>query len=169
MTVSADSRLLWVDTTVLSNLAVAGGVSFLGEVAGAPVTTNVVADEIENGVESGHDYLRCITEALGTQVPVLSVTGDDTLRELRGQLDPGEATCLRGAARRGGVVATDDAAARDVAKRRDIEVTGSIGLLAVGVRSDRIDTETANRWLERWQTERGYYSPVDLIETVLDS
>lgn len=153
---------------MLSNFAVAGGASFLVRVADDLVTSVAVAEEIQTGVEAGYDHLETVSDALGRRIPVVTVERDDTFRRLRERLDLGEATCLRGAARRGGIVATDDAAARDAAERRTIDVTGSVGLLAVGVRRDEISTETANQWLDRWQTERGYYAPVDRIESVLD-
>lgn len=165
---SADAQRLWVDATVLSNLSVAGGSSFLTRIVDQPVTTGTVAEEIKRGVDAGYSCLGVISEALGEEVPVLSITRDDSFRQLRERLDAGEATCLLGAVRRGGVVATDDAAARATAEQRGIELTGSVGLLAVGVQRNAITVQTANQWLERWQTEREYYAPVDRIEVVLD-
>jgi predicted nucleic acid-binding protein len=65
-------------------------------------------------------------------------------------------------------VATDDLAARQVAKNREIPVTGSIGLLVLGVERERIDSETADNWLDAWRKHRGYYAPVESVEELLD-
>ncbi|WP_164471730.1 hypothetical protein [Halosimplex salinum] len=59
-------------------------------------------------------------------------------------------------------------AARDLARTQRIPVTGSIGVLVVGVERGEIEPSTANEWLAVWQAERGYFAPVDRIEDVLD-
>lgn len=63
---------------------------------------------------------------------------------------------------------TDDLAARRVANSRDIPVTGSIGLLVLGVERGLIDTTTADEWLETWRDRRGYYALVESVTEILD-
>jgi len=36
-------------------------------------------------------------------------------------------------------------------------------LLVVGIEHGRIDSETADEWLETWRDERGYYAPVESV------
>lgn len=47
-------------------------------------------------------------------------------------------------------------------------VTGSIGLLVLGIERGRIDKETADEWLDMWRDTRGYYAPVESVEDVID-
>jgi hypothetical protein len=47
-------------------------------------------------------------------------------------------------------------------------VTGSIGLLVLGIKREHIDSETADEWIDIWRTERGYYAPVESITELLD-
>ena len=94
--------------------------------------------------------------------------GSDTA-DLRARLDPGEAESLVGAIAHDGMLATDDLAARRLAADIDVPVTGSVGLLVLGLRRNALDVETANAWLETWRNERGYYAPVERIEDVLST
>jgi predicted nucleic acid-binding protein len=75
---------------------------------------------------------------------------------------------LRGAIERDGTLATDDLAARYLADELGTPVTGSIGLLVVGIEYGHIDRETADEWLEAWRDERGYYAPVERVGELLD-
>ena len=107
---------------------------------------------------------------LGEGIPLLEVnddTGPPEDRELRHRLDAGEADSLRGALECGGTLATDDLAARRLASEYDVPVTGSIGLLVLGIERDLLDTGTANDWLTTWRDERGYYAPAETIEDAL--
>ena len=47
-------------------------------------------------------------------------------------------------------------------------MTGSVGLLVLGIKRDLLDVTTANEWLDTWRTKRGYYAPVERVENVLD-
>lgn len=75
---------------------------------------------------------------------------------------------MRGAVEDSGALATDDLAARRLAGELDVPVTGSIGLLVLGIERDRIDTETADGLVETWRTERGYYAPVESVTELLN-
>jgi predicted nucleic acid-binding protein len=61
----------------------------------------------------------------------------------------------------------DDLAARRVAESRKLRVTGSIGLLVFGVERERIDSKTADEWLDGWRKRRGYYAPVERVNELL--
>lgn len=66
------------------------------------------------------------------------------------------------------MLATDDLAARDAAGEQGVPVTGSVGLLVLGIDRDALDVATADEWLSTWRSERGYYAPVDRFEEVLE-
>ncbi|AWB26564.1 hypothetical protein [Halococcoides cellulosivorans] len=67
-----------------------------------------------------------------------------------------------------GTLATDDLAARRFADDLSVPVTGSIGILLVGIESGAIDREQADDWLETWRETRGYYAPVNSVSEILD-
>jgi predicted nucleic acid-binding protein len=87
---------------------------------------------------------------------------------LHDRLDPGETEALRGAVEHDGTIATDDLAARRLVTELDMPVTGSIGLLVLGIKREHIDSETADKWLEVWRDERGYYAPVESVTELVD-
>lgn len=85
-----------------------------------------------------------------------------------GELDVGERESLAVALAKDGVLATDDLAAREIARVHGRPITGSIGLLVLEIKRDLIDVETADRWLATWRTQRSYHSPIDRISEVLE-
>lgn len=159
---------VFLDATVLSNFASAGGVSFLTTLLEAPVVVPAVRDEIERGLSAGHEYLDGAIHSIGDGLPVRDVSPNDEFREFRERLDAGEAESILGVIEHGGTIATDDLAARRVADERDLPVTGSIGLLVLGVERGRIDRSTADDWLDTWREQRGYYAPVESVGEILD-
>lgn len=161
---------VFLDTTVLSNFASSGSLDWLVALLDPPAAVPTVRDEIERGREHGHRFLDDAAETLGDGIPLLEVNGDTTSpedREIRRRLDAGEADSLIGALEYGGTLATDDLAARELASEYDVPVTGSIGLLVLGIERDVLNTGTANGWLATWRDERGYYAPVETIEDAL--
>jgi predicted nucleic acid-binding protein len=159
---------VFLDATVLSNYASTNSVGFLVHVLASPVVVPAVRDEIEQGVDLGHEYLTRAVETFDKGLPVGDAPPELGGAELRERLDPGETEALRGAAERGGTIATDDLAARRLATELDVPVTGSIGLLVLGIERERIDDETADEWIETWRDERGYYAPVESVTELLD-
>lgn len=159
-----------LDTTVLSNFASTGTVSLLADALDRPATVPAVRTELEQGSTRGYEFLDDALGRIGEDIVLLRVGDGPSTREteLRERLDPGEAEALLCAIEHGGTLATDDLAARGTAAERAVPVTGSIGLLVVGIRQGTFDASTANRWLDGWRTKRGYYAPVERIEEVLD-
>ena len=159
-----------LDATVLSNFASTGTVSRLVEILDQPATVPAVRTELEQGFTEGYEFLDNALAHLGDAIEILDpvrgpVSGEN---EIRRRLDGGEAASLLAAMDHNGTLATDDLAARSVSTEHDIPVTGSVGLLVLGIRREVYDTSTANRWLHQWQTKRGYHAPVENIEDVLD-
>jgi predicted nucleic acid-binding protein len=158
---------LVLDTTVLSNFSSTDSVSLLNSILTSPVVVPAVRDELERGLEAGHDYLDTAVGALDEELPVQPLSSDENYRDIRNRLDPGEAESLIGAIEYGGTLATDDLAARGIANEREVPITGSIGILLLGVESGHIDRSTADAWLDVWREERGYYAPVESVTEIL--
>ena len=157
-----------LDTTVVSNFDSTDSISLLATVLESPVVVRAVRDEVERGLDAGHEYLDSAVDALDDELPVRSVSADDDVQDIRDRLDRGEADSLLGAIERCGTLATDDLAARKMAAQRDIPVTGSIGLLVLCVESEYIDHNTADEWLDTWRERRGYYAPVESVTEILN-
>jgi len=159
---------VFLDATVISNYASTNSVEFLVHVLEAPIIVSAVRDEIEQGVDLGHEYLARAVEAFDEGLAVSDIPPEIGRASLRERLDPGEAEALRGAVERDGTIATDDLAARRLATELDVPVTGSVGLLVLGIKREHIDSETADEWIETWRDERGYYAPVESVSELLD-
>lgn len=159
---------VFLDTTVLSNFASTTAMDFLTELLESPRVAAAVRDEIERGVDVGHEYLQSAADAVGDELPVVEVTEGGEFEEIRDRLDGGEAASVVAALEHDGTVATDDLAAREVAESRDLPVTGSLGLLVLGVERGVIGRDTADDWLDTWRETRGYYAPVDSMSELLE-
>lgn len=59
---------VYLDTTVISNFASTNSVEFLVHVLEAPVVVSAVRDEIERGVEHGHEYLTSAVKTFGRRI-----------------------------------------------------------------------------------------------------
>jgi predicted nucleic acid-binding protein len=159
---------VFLDTTVISNFASTDGITFLTTLLDSPVVVPAVREEIERGERAGYEYLGAAVETLGESLAVREVPSEADDSDIRDRLDIGEAESILGALAHGGTIATDDLAARRVAERRDLPVTGSIGLLVLGVEREQIDSKTADEWLDGWRKHRGYYAPVESVKELLD-
>lgn len=113
-------------------------------------------------------FLGAAVDAFGESLPVREVPSEADESEILDRLDAGETASILGVLAHGGTVATDDLAARRVVESREIPVTGSIGLLVLGVEREQIDSETADKWLGGWRKRRGYYAPVESVKELLD-
>ena len=158
----------FLDVTVISNFASTSSVEFLVHLLEAPIVVPAVRDEIERGVKHGHEYLTSAVEAFDNGLAVSDVPPEIGRVTLHERLDPGETEALRGAVERNGTIATDDLVARRLATELDVSVTGSVGLLVLGIEREHIDSETADEWIDIWRTERGYYAPVESVTELID-
>ena len=112
-----------------------------------------VHEELERGgVPDGLAGLSCeLVEADETQV-----------RE--DELDAGERAALAVAKERDAVLLTDDLAARELASDNDIEVHGSIGLLALGYTRGRLDKDEAASLMRALQRETSLFVTDAVVE-----
>ena len=162
-----------LDTTVLSNFAAAGIMELLPKVYGQTTcTTAEVLNELKQGVKRGYSHLEAAVNAVEgpkcwVKLTVLqSVDEQELSREFGEFLDPGESSCLVFAVSRDMVLATDDIAARRLATRRKVSLTGTLGLLVEMVRQEVMTLERANEVLVR-MIEQGYRSPCERLDELI--
>ena len=160
-------RATVLDASVLSNFAHVDRVDLLSTLP-RPVTVPAVRDELERGIQS-HPYLGRAVTALDADIPVVTPSTAATNLEatLLETLDPGEAQALAVAEAVDGTLVTDDGDGRAVAVRRDVAVTGSIGLLVRFVEDGDLTTESADAFLKRWIDEAGFRSPAREFDVFL--
>lgn len=159
-----------LDATVLSNFASSSTVEQLGRILDHPATVPAVRDELERGRDLHYRFLDEALAHIGDDISLLSISDEtiDRRSTVRDRLDPGEAESLLAAIEHDGTLATDDLAARRLAAEYDVPVTGSVGVLVLGVQHGVITVETANEWLTTWREKRGYYASIERLEEVLD-
>lgn len=152
-----------LDATVLSNLAVTDDLDLLGTLPARCVTVPAVTDELRAGVEAGYDHLERAIDATD-EIAVEEKPG----KNIRDTLDKGETYALSAAQQRTGTLATDDLPARELATERDIELTGSVGILVRLVVHNELSVDEADAILGQWITDARYRSPVESVSEVLD-
>jgi predicted nucleic acid-binding protein len=81
-------------------------------------------------------------------------------------LGEGEASCLAVAKTRGYKLATDDKDARRLARQLGISLTGTIGILAILVKQDRLPLVEGDRFLHE-MIASGYRSPLATLGDIL--
>jgi predicted nucleic acid-binding protein len=152
-----------LDATVLSNLAVTDDLDFFDALPARFVTVAAVTDELRAGVEAGYDHLERAIDATD-EIAVEEKPGKDILENL----DRGETYALSAAQQRTGTLATDDLPARELATERDIELTGSVGILIRLVVHTELSVDEADAILAQWITDAQYRSPVESVSEVLE-
>lgn len=163
------SRPVFLDSTVLSNFASSQSVDTLNDILDSVAIVPAVRDELEQGVDHGHEYLERAVTTIETEWGVVDRSRDVAeYSNIHERLDRGEAQALLGAISSGGTLATDDLAARQLATDEQVDVTGSVGLLALGVSQGNVTMETADQWLDTWREKRGYYAPVESVTELFE-
>lgn len=159
MSTAIPERPTVLDTTVLSNFAYLDRVGLL-HVLTRPVTPPTVRDELLAGAET-YPFLEHAADELSETIPVvpLGTESEELCDELTDQLDRGEAEAFAIAECHDGLLVTDDGPARDRARERDVQFTGSIGVLITLVDEDEIDDVTADTWLKQLIDETDYRAP----------
>lgn len=161
---------VFLDATVLSNFASSEAVEWLAELLERPAVVLAVAGEIERGRDHGHRFLADAIDRLDAEISLVATSGGEKTSGasgIRESLDAGEAESLLLAIERDGALATDDLAARRLASEHGVPVTGSVGLLVLGIERDTVTVTTADEWLNTWEEKRGYYAPVDSVTEAL--
>ncbi len=165
------ARRFFFDTVTLSNFVLSGCLDLLIARYGrrANITPQVL-DEIADGIVAGYSGLRevetAVTSGRLSGVERFSPEERDTYRELLQTLSPGEASCITFAQTRGGIVATDDRAARSCCFDRGVVFTGTVGILKACVLDGTLSPRGADDVL-RAMTAAGYHSPVGRISALV--
>jgi predicted nucleic acid-binding protein len=161
-----------LDTTALSNFAAAGRIDLLGKRYGGKAFTTVeVVDELNKGVKAGYLHLDSVLQQIQTINPAgwiqIMISNSAAEQILRSQFDqflgPGEASCLSLAISRQMILVTDDLAARRLAEKRNVSLTGTLGILIALVRKKALSLKEANAMLTA-MIQRHYRSPVDRLD-----
>jgi len=132
--------------------------------------THEVFDEIMDGIVSGYSALTEVEAVIQSgqvsQSGPLSRGERQIFRELLRTLAPGEAACIACAKERGGVVVTDDRAARNCCVERNVSFTGTIGILKACCRDRVFPPEKADAILQA-MIDAGYHAPVRRISDLI--
>lgn len=163
------------NTTALSNFAAAGRLDLLvNRYRRRAFTTIEVGDELRRGFQAGYTYLEAAWEQIETLNPAgwLRLLTPENAVELRlraefdERLGPGEASCLALAISRQLTFVTDDLAARRLAQARNVQLTGTLGILVALIRDKTLPLAEGNEILVV-MTQRGYRSPVDRLDELI--
>lgn len=165
------STSYYFDTVTLCNFAFANRLDLLITRYGSQIQlTPPVLDELLDGIATGYSILQNIDQAVnaGTigQAGVLNNRERNLFRQLLNILSPGEASCIACAQTRGGIVVTDDKAARDYCREQDVKCTGTIGILKASCRDNLLTPQEADAVLQT-MVDAGYFSPVRNISGLL--
>lgn len=165
-------RVYFFDTVTLSNFARTDSLELLVKRYGKRLyITREVANEIAAGIVAGYAQLEEV-EHLQQRGVFSAVRSKQTTHErklflaLLRTLSAGEASAIAAAATHGGIVVTDDRAARSACEEHKVVVTGTIGILLACCRDVMITAEDADTILEK-MVASGYRSPVNRISNVI--
>jgi predicted nucleic acid-binding protein len=155
---------LVLDNTLLSNFALIGHPDLLTALVGVTVgTTPEVLHEYQQGVEQSslppHTWQNL---AIFTLLP----SEKTFMNRLPSRLGIGECSCLAVAVHRAGILATDDADARREAKGYGVGLTGTVGVLLLLVRQNKLAVSEADALLTA-MIACGYRAPVVSLADLL--
>lgn len=152
------NRLILLDNTVLTNLALVQRTDLVFRLwSDDACTTSAVMMEYHAGAAQGK-----FDPNAWRELPVIELTEQEIEWEnaLSQKLGAGERSCIAIALHRQGVFVSDDSLARATAKQNGIALTGTLGILLLGVEREHISLEEGNSFLRRL-IAAGYYSPVE--------
>ena len=158
------TRLVLLDNTVLSNFAVVGRMDLAFQLyANRVVTTQGVMHEYQVAVAAG-----LLARRAWDDLTVVEMTSEELVlcETLAPRLGIGERTCLAVAHARGGLFVSDDGDARAAAKRLDVPVSGTVGILVLAVRLEYATLAEANALLIE-MIAAGYRSPLRVLDTLV--
>ncbi len=155
--------MILADTTVLSNFAHAERPDLLRQAFPDLAVPDPVREELAVG-----ERLGLVPSCDWSWLQAIELTDTEQVRaaELRNYLQAGEAACIAVAAARGGLLLTDDGAARRMAGSLEVSVSGTIGVLLRLWRRGILAIEEGDRLLSEMM-DRGYRSPVQSLHEIL--
>ena len=160
------------DTTALSNFASTGRLNLLDiRYRGVAFTTVEVTAELRRGIKAGYSYLETVLQQIEPvdsegwlRILVPNSAAEHRLQsEFDQLLDPGEASCLALAISRRITLVTDDLAARRLAEKKKVPLSGTLGILIALVRHNAFPLKEANTMLAT-MIQQHYRSPVNRLD-----
>ncbi len=138
---------------------------------GVAFTTVEVTAELRRGIKAGYSYLEAVLQQIEPvdsegwlRILVPNSAAEHRLQSEFDQfLDPGEASCLALAISRRMTLVTDDLAARRLAEKRKVPLSGTLGILIALVRHNAFPLKEANTMLAT-MIQRHYRSPVNRLD-----
>ncbi len=154
-----------VDNTVLSNFALVHGETLLKRIfSGELYTTEEVLNELHVGEQKNsipvRDWSWIQTIRLEREQE------QTTFMRLKQRFGIGESACLSVAIHHALQIVTDDLDVRKYAQRCGIPVSGTIGVLVLGVKRSILSLDEGNRLLAQ-MIQHGYYSPFSSLDSLL--
>jgi len=163
-----------MNCTVASNFAAAEALDILRDTVAPLYLPSEIYDEIVAGQLAGYVFYDGIERhiapfATDGWMRLVSMTDSELAMsaDLSSSLHRGETACLCIARQRGWAFLSDDRAARNLAKRWGIPVTGTLGILLIAMRSERLTLDMANALLWRMIDRANYHSPVSDLRSLL--
>jgi predicted nucleic acid-binding protein len=150
-----------LDNTVLTNFALVGRPDIVLRLwPDIACTTPAVRSEYQAGATAG-----LTPGETWADLPAVALTEAEATfaAELPPRLGMGERTCLAVAVHRHGLLASDDQDARTVARRYGVPVTGTLGILVLGIRHGHLARDEADALLKE-MIAAGYRSPVTNLD-----
>ena len=153
------------DNTVLSNFALIGREDILAKLfENTFFTTEEVLEELKLGEQRNVLPKR---DWQWIRVLKIEVSQEEFLFRLFAEmLGKGESSCLSIAISRDLKVLTDDKDARKLAQRREVPVSGTIGVLVEAIREELLSIEEGNTMLSD-MIEQGYFSPFETLDELI--
>lgn len=150
------------DTTVLNNFAQVGRPDLLQQAFPGLSAPRVVRDELSAGERLGR-----VPRGDWSWLALVELSAEESARatELERHLQAGEAACLAIAETRGGLVLTDDSAARRLAVALGLRISGTLGTLMRLVQREILSLPEADIVLAEMMA-RGYRSPVHSLREI---
>lgn len=164
-----------INNTVLSNFASVGKLDLLRRLFKTVYTTNEVHQEILTGIAAGYRFLievdKNISFGIGEngwiEIKSIGTKEEHLLSDnLRQMLHAGEATCIAVAKFQNLVFLSDDLKAREIAYKKKIKVSGTIGILGHCIRKHIVSLPEADEILKD-MIKKGYRSPIRSLEEIL--
>jgi len=159
-----------INNTVLSNFAFADKLDLLRAIFQKAYLTSKVFNEVKDGIRDGYRFQERTKKMVEEREWLILIEPNPRELELYHQLllrlDAGEASCLAIAEGRGWLFLTDDLNARKAAAQLDVRMSGTIGVLRIGVEKELISIEEGNGLL-RIMIDNGYFSPISDLSLLL--
>ncbi len=159
-----------VNNTVLSNFSLINRLDLLKNLSKKVYLTSEVYKEVNEGIECGYDFQLRTRHEIDKQEWLFIIDIEnpefEIFFELSKELHLGESSCLAIAKNRKWTFFTDDGDARYYAEKLNVELSGTIGILASSIRKKLITLDEGEDYLQT-MIKNGYRSPIKHLSDIL--